>query len=103
MFSWGKNKDDGRGRKIGWKTMFSIVWQKKTNGEEGKLGRKFSLPGPQFLSSQIRRKMLERKVFSQHFYTNTPFWNQVKRRKKKRKKSKKKKKRESTREKKERE
>ena len=82
--------------------MFSTVWQKKENEEEGKLGRKFSFLGPQFSSSQIRRKMLERKVFSQHFYTNTPFWNQVKRRKKKRKKINEKKK-ESTREKKERE
>ena len=49
--------------------MFSIVWQKKENEEEGKLGRKFSFLGPQFSSSQIRRKMLERKVLSQHFYT----------------------------------
>ena len=45
------------GRKIGWKTVFSTVWQKRENGEEGKLGRKFSLSGPQFSSSQIRRKI----------------------------------------------
>ena len=50
--------------------MFSTVWQKKENGEEGKPGRKFSLPGPQFSSSQIERKRLERKVLSQYFYTN---------------------------------
>ena len=45
------------GRKIRWKTVFSIVWQKRENGEEGKPGRKFSLPGPQFSSSQIGRKI----------------------------------------------
>ena len=51
--------------------------------DDGKLERKFSLPGPQNSSSQIGRKMLERKVLSQHFYKNTPFWNQVKKKKKK--------------------
>ena len=45
------------GRKIGWKTVFSTVWQRRENGEEGKLGRKFSLLGPQFSSSQIGRKI----------------------------------------------
>ena len=48
---------ENRWRKIGWKTMFSTVWQKKENGEEGKPRRKFSLPGPQFSSSQIGRKI----------------------------------------------
>ena len=66
------------GRKIRQKTVFFTVWQKKENKEEGKPGRKFSLSGPQNSSSQIGRKMLERKVLSQHFYENTPFWNQVK-------------------------
>ena len=61
---------ENRGRKIGWKTVFSTVWQKKENREEEKPRRKFSLLGPQFSSSQIGRKMLERKVLSQHFYTN---------------------------------
>ena len=55
---------ENRGRKIGWKTVFSTVWQKKENGEEGKSRRKFSLPGPQFSSSQIGGKRLERKVLS---------------------------------------
>ena len=51
-------------RKIGWKIVFSTVWQKKENGEEGKPERKFSLPGPQNSSSQIGRKILKRKVLS---------------------------------------
>ena len=59
-----------RWRKIWWKTVFSTVWQKKENVEDGKPGRNFSLPGPQFSSSQIRRKIVERKVLSQHFYRN---------------------------------
>ena len=41
-----------------------------------------SLPSPQFSSSQIGRKRLERKVLARHFYTNTSFWNQVKKKKK---------------------
>ena len=45
------------GRKRGWKTVFSTVWQIRENGEEGKLGRKFSLLGPKFSSSQIGRKI----------------------------------------------
>ena len=52
---------ENRGRKIGWKTVFSTVWQKKENREEEKPRRKFSLLGPQFSSSQIGRKMLEEK------------------------------------------
>ena len=39
---------ENRGRKIGWKTVFSTVWQKKENIEEEKSGRKFS-PGPTIL------------------------------------------------------
>ena len=59
-----------RWRKIWWKIVFSTVWQKKENVEDGKPGRNFSLPGPQFSSSQIRRKIVERKVLLQHFYRN---------------------------------
>ena len=54
-------------RKIGWKIVFSTVWQKKENGEEGKLGRKFSLPGPQFSSSQIGRKIWREKFYESTF------------------------------------
>ena len=61
---------ENRGMKIGWKTVFSTVWQKKENAEDRKPGRKFSLLGPQFSSSQIRRKIVERKVLSQHLYKN---------------------------------
>ena len=32
------------GRKSGWKTVFSTVWQRVKNTEDGKPGRKFSLP-----------------------------------------------------------
>ena len=59
MFGWGENREDKK--------------QREENWEEGKPGRKFSLPSPQFSSSQIGRKRLERKVLSQHFYTNTLF------------------------------
>ena len=48
-------------RKIEWKTMFSTVWQTRENREEGKAGRKFSLPGSQIFFSQIGRKSLKRK------------------------------------------
>jgi len=61
---------ENRRRKIGWKILFSTVWLGKENGEEGKPGRKFSLPSPHFLSSQFGRKRLERKLNAQHFYTN---------------------------------
>ena len=47
---------ENRGRKIGWKTLFSTVWLEKENWEDRKLGRNFSLPGPYFLSSPIGRK-----------------------------------------------
>ena len=72
---------ENRRRKIGWKTVFSNVWQKKENEEEGKLGRKFS-PKPTIFILPIGRKRLERKVLARHFYTNTSFWNQVKKKKK---------------------
>ena len=76
--------------------MFSTVWQKKKNAEDGKPERKFSLPSPQFTSSQIGRKIVERKVLSLWNYTNALshlpssqtqrlFWNQVKKKKKKQK------------------
>ena len=58
------------GRKSGWKTVFSTVWQRVKNTEDGKSGRKFSLPGPQISSSQIGRKTIERKVLSQPNYRN---------------------------------
>ena len=35
---------ENKGRKIGWKTVFFTVWQKKENAEDGKPERKFS-PG----------------------------------------------------------
>ena len=41
--------------------MFSTVWQKKKNIEDGKPRRKFSLLGPQISSSQIGRKIVWRK------------------------------------------
>ena len=86
---------ENKGRKIRWKTVFFTVWQKKENAEDGKPERKFSLPGPQFTSSQIGRKIVERKVLSPWNYTNTLFhlpssqtqwlfWNQVKKKKKER-------------------
>ena len=59
MFGWGENREDKK--------------QREENWEEGKPGRKFSLPSPQFSLSQIGRKRLERKVLSQHFYTNALF------------------------------
>ena len=61
---------ENRGRKIGWKMMFSTVWLVKENGEEGKPWKKFSLPSPHFWSSIIGRKRLERKLNAQHFFTN---------------------------------
>ena len=58
------------GKKSGWKTVFSTVWQRVKNTEDGKPVRKFSLPGPQISSSQIGRKTMERKVLSQPNYRN---------------------------------
>ena len=71
-------------RKSGWRIVFSTVWQKKENTEDGKLERKFSLSSPQISSSQIERKIVGRKVDLWHFYTNA-LWNQVKKKKKKKK------------------
>ena len=58
------------GKKSGWKTVFSTVWQMMKNTTDGKPGRKFSLLGPQISSSQIGRKTMERKVLSQPNYRN---------------------------------
>ena len=58
------------GRKSGWKTVFSTVWQRVKNTEDEKPGRNFSLSGPQISSSQIERKTMERKVLSQPNYGN---------------------------------
>ena len=77
------------GRKIRWKTVFSIVWRAKENADDGKPRRKFSLPGSQSASSQIGRKIVKRKLLSPWNYTNALshlpssqaqqlFWNQVK-------------------------
>ena len=72
MFGWGEFRGmENIGRKIGWKTVFSTVLQKKENWEEGKRRRKFSLLGPQNSSSQIGRKRLERKC-SHDTFTKTP-------------------------------
>ena len=65
---------------IGRKTVFSTVWQKKENTEEGKPGRKFSLKPTNFIPPNREEKPRE-KILSQHFYHNTPFWNQVKKKK----------------------
>ena len=61
---------ENKWRKIGWKIVFFTVWQKKENAKDGKPGRKFSLLSPQFTSSQIGRKIVERKVLSPWNYTN---------------------------------
>ena len=47
---------ENRERKIGRKMLFFTVWLGKENGKDRNPGRKFSLPGPQFWSSQIKRK-----------------------------------------------
>ena len=60
---------ENRERKIGRKILFSTVWLGKENGEDIKPGRNFSLPSPHL----NREEKLERKVLSQHFYTNTLF------------------------------
>ena len=58
-------------RKMGWKTEFSSVWEWEENKGSGKSRRKFSLPGPQIFSTQIRRKSNERKM-SQCSFTVMP-------------------------------
>ena len=83
--------------------MFSTVWHAEENAKDGKPERKFSLPGPQFASSQVGRKIVERKLLSLWNYTNALyhlpfsqtqrlFWNQVKKKKKERELEKKRKK-----------
>ena len=67
----GKMKN--RGRKIGWKMLFSTVWLGKENKKDRKPGRKFSLLSPHFFILPNWEEKLERKVLSQHFYTNTLF------------------------------
>ena len=56
-----------RERKIRWKMLFSTVWLRKENRRDRKQGRKFSLPSPLFLSSQIGRKMRREKYCEMHF------------------------------------
>ena len=60
-----------RGRKIGWKMLFSTVWLGKENEKDRKPGRKFSLLSLHFFILPNWEEKLERKVLSQHFYTNT--------------------------------
>ena len=72
VFGWG----DFRGMeniewKIGWKTVFSTVWEREENRKRGKPGRKFSLPGPQISSSQIGKKSLSGKL-SHNTFTIIP-------------------------------
>ena len=70
MFGWGENREDGKQRrKIGWKTLFSLFGKRRKMLRMENSGEN-SLPGPQFSSSQIGRKIVERKVLSQHFYRN---------------------------------
>ena len=47
--------------------LFSTVWLRKKNRRDRKQGRKFSLPSPLFLSSQIGRKMRREKCCEMHF------------------------------------
>ena len=54
-------------RKIQWKMLFSIVWLRKENKRDRNQGRKFSLPAPLFLSSQIERKMGREKWCEMNF------------------------------------
>ena len=58
---------ENRERKIGWKMLFSTVWLGKENRKNRKPRRKFSLPGPLFLSSQIWRKMRREKCCESTF------------------------------------
>ena len=55
---------ENRGRKLGWKIVFSTVWQKKENVEEGKSGRKFSLPGPHFILPNREEKADEKNALT---------------------------------------
>ena len=56
--------------KTEWKIVFFTVWEREKNREGGKPGRKFSLPGPQISSPQIRRKKLECKTDEENFVHN---------------------------------
>ena len=49
------------GRKSGWKTVFSTVWQRVKNTEDEKPGRKFSLPSPQISSPKSGGKLWREK------------------------------------------
>ena len=53
---------ENNGWKMVWNTVFSTVWEAKENREDGKSGRKFSSRTHQFFSSQIGRKIVERKL-----------------------------------------
>ena len=53
VFGWGENREDGKWREEN--RVENIVFHCLV-GEDRKLGRKFSLLGPHFLSSQIGRK-----------------------------------------------
>ena len=49
MFGWEKiGRMENRGRKIGWKMLFSTVWEGKENAKDRKPGWQFSLLGPKF-------------------------------------------------------
>ena len=58
---------ENKERKIWWKMLFSTVWLEKENGEDKKPERKFSLPSPLFLSSQIGRKIWREKCCESTF------------------------------------
>ena len=49
------------GWKMGWKTVFSTIWEAKENWDGWKMGWIIFHPGPQLFSSQIERKTMERK------------------------------------------
>ena len=74
VFSLGENREDGKQREENRvkNTVFHCLVG------EGKLGRqktqkKFFSPRPIFFILPNREEKLERKVLSQHFYTNTSF------------------------------
>ena len=52
------------GWKMGWKTVFSTVWEAKENWDGWKMGWIIFHPGPQLFSSQIGRKTVGEKTFS---------------------------------------
>ena len=86
VFGWGDFREDGKHIEEKWvKNNVYYCFVKEGKYWKWKIGRKFSLPGSQISSSQIRRKIVGRKVDLWHFYTNT-LWNQVKKKRKKEKK-----------------